>query len=255
MRKLIRGLSSYEFEEAVLSAYDAMRGAGVRVEQLAALPTPAGSTIADIAATLRAIRRETLSTWNFQQRAQLEIALEGAERIVTAAGPLRALAAIETFDCNLNKCKRGNNAYNLLQRMQRADQRGAVRADHGALYARSARRSSKYCAASTAFTASASAHAGVLDFADLEEFAVRLLEEHPETRERVQAQFDHILMDEFQDTNGQQARLHATGARARTTSTPWATSTNRSSASATPSPKASSATRKKWPSAAAAWWS
>ena len=30
VRALIRGLSSIEFEEAVLSAYDAMRGAGVR---------------------------------------------------------------------------------------------------------------------------------------------------------------------------------------------------------------------------------
>jgi ATP-dependent exoDNAse (exonuclease V) beta subunit len=49
--------------------------------------------------------------------------------------------------------------------------------------------------------------AGMLDFADLEEFTVRLLEDHPETRTRLQAQFDHILMDEFQDTNGQQARL------------------------------------------------
>ncbi len=49
--------------------------------------------------------------------------------------------------------------------------------------------------------------AGALDFADLEEFAVRLLVEHPDTRARLQAQFDHILMDEFQDTNGQQAQL------------------------------------------------
>src|ERR1019366_7771976 len=49
--------------------------------------------------------------------------------------------------------------------------------------------------------------AGALDFADLEEFAVRLLDEHAETRARVQEQFDHVLMDEFQDTNGQQARL------------------------------------------------
>ena len=60
MRALIRGLSSYEFEEAVLSAYDAMRGAGVRVEELAAFATPAGATMADIRDTLRAIRREGL---------------------------------------------------------------------------------------------------------------------------------------------------------------------------------------------------
>src|SRR5262249_31376579 len=49
--------------------------------------------------------------------------------------------------------------------------------------------------------------AGVLDFADLEEFTVRLLEGDAGACARLRAQFDHILMDEFQDTNGQQARL------------------------------------------------
>jgi ATP-dependent exoDNAse (exonuclease V) beta subunit len=49
--------------------------------------------------------------------------------------------------------------------------------------------------------------AGALDFADLEEFTVNLLADHPDTRARLRRQFDHILMDEFQDTNGQQAKL------------------------------------------------
>jgi len=206
MRKLIRGLSSYEFEEAVLSAYDAMRGAGVRVEELAGFPTPAGSTVADLGATLRAIRRESFTTWNFQQRAQLEIAIEGAERIVTAFGPLRALEAIETFDCNLNKCKRGNNAFNLLQRMkeQIKDVQYALiteyyTAERETLLEVLRRFDRTYRERKCA--------AGLLDFSDLEEFTVRLLAEHADTRERVHTQFDHILMDEFQDTNGQQARL------------------------------------------------
>jgi ATP-dependent exoDNAse (exonuclease V) beta subunit len=49
--------------------------------------------------------------------------------------------------------------------------------------------------------------AGALDFADLEEAAVRLLEENAGLRERIRAQFDQVLMDEYQDTNGLQARL------------------------------------------------
>ena len=48
---------------------------------------------------------------------------------------------------------------------------------------------------------------GVLDFSDLEHFAIRLLEENPAVRDRVQSHFRQILMDEYQDTNGQQARL------------------------------------------------
>ena len=51
MRALIRGLSSYEFEEAVLSAYDAMRGAGMRVDEVAAVPPPPAGAVADIAET------------------------------------------------------------------------------------------------------------------------------------------------------------------------------------------------------------
>src|SRR5262249_3633816 len=46
-----------------------------------------------------------------------------------------------------------------------------------------------------------------LDFSDLEELSVRLLEESPDARQRIRGQFDYILMDEFQDTNGLQSRL------------------------------------------------
>src|SRR5207253_7812163 len=51
------------------------------------------------------------------------------------------------------------------------------------------------------------ANQSALDFSDLEEFAVRLLEENEEARERIRRQFDHVLMDEFQDTNGLQSKL------------------------------------------------
>jgi ATP-dependent exoDNAse (exonuclease V) beta subunit len=206
MRALIRGLSSYDFEESVLNAYDAMRGAGIRVEELARFAPPAGGTAAEIADTLRAIRRENVLAWNGAQREQLAVALEGAERIVTASGPLRGLQAIENFACNLRKCKSGNTAYNLLKRLR--DQ--VEEAKYGLL--------TEYYTAERAtlfeilrrfdrLYRERKRQAGVLDFSDLEEFTVRLLEDHAETRERVRAQFDQILMDEFQDTNGQQAKL------------------------------------------------
>ena len=40
-----------------------------------------------------------------------------------------------------------------------------------------------------------------LDFDDLLLWAVRLFEEHPEVREKYARRFEHILVDEFQDTN------------------------------------------------------
>jgi len=207
IRALIRGLSSYEFEEAVLSAYDAMRGAGVRVEALAAYPAPQDDTVEGIASTLRALRGETYTTWSYAQKQQLQRAREGAERIVKAAGPLQALQAIEEFSCNLQKCRKGNRAYELLKHLKECLIKNAPYSPITQHYAPQRQLLLEILRRFDSVYRERKRSAGALDFADLEEFAVRLLDEHTETRARVQAQFDHILMDEFQDTNGQQAKL------------------------------------------------
>jgi ATP-dependent exoDNAse (exonuclease V) beta subunit len=46
-----------------------------------------------------------------------------------------------------------------------------------------------------------------VDFDDLEEFAIRLLESNTDLRRKLQDSFDHILMDELQDTNPLQWKL------------------------------------------------
>src|SRR4051812_17724113 len=118
VRALIRGLSSIDFEEAVLSAYDAMRGAGLRVDEGAAMAPPAGGGLAGIAATVAALRRESLRMWNASQREQCEGAIEGAERILSAADAGAALEGIAAFAFNLQKCKRENTAYDLLKQLR-----------------------------------------------------------------------------------------------------------------------------------------
>jgi ATP-dependent exoDNAse (exonuclease V) beta subunit len=206
VRALIRALSSLDFEESVLSAYDAMRGAGVRVEDLAGFAAPAGTTVEDIGRTLAALRRASLLGWSASQREECEGAIECAERIVSAASAREGLESIGAFCCNLQKCKRGNGAYDLLKELktQVEQARYALITGHyapqrGLLLEILGRFDRHY--------RDRKRQAGMLDFPDLEEFTVRLLEENPETRARLQAQFDQVLMDEFQDTNGQQARL------------------------------------------------
>jgi ATP-dependent helicase/nuclease subunit A len=206
MRGLIRGLSSFEFEQAVLSTYDTMRGAGVRVEQLTDFPVPAGVTVDEINDTLTAVRNQPLTAWNYAQKQHLESALEGAERILSAESPLTALHAIAAFTCNLTKCKRGNTAYNLLKRMREQIEE-AEYALITALYAPQRTLLIEILRRFDHLYRERKEQAAALDFADLEEFTVRLLEDHPDARTRLRRQFDHILMDEFQDTNGQQARL------------------------------------------------
>jgi ATP-dependent exoDNAse (exonuclease V) beta subunit len=206
VRALIRGLSSPDFEQAALSAYDAMRGAGVDVEWIASRPVPPGHTLGDVALALEGLAADPAAGWSQAQSQYLDSILEGAERIVAAGSPLEALQAVEGFSANLHKCKRNTTAYELVKRLRQEIEESK-------------------CALVTAFHAPQRAllfdllasfdrlyrerkrQAGALDFADLEECAVRLLERNPALRERIQGQFEHILMDEFQDTNGEQARL------------------------------------------------
>src|SRR5205814_2754477 len=114
--------------------------------------------------------------------------------------------AIEAFECNLTRCKRDTAAYNLLREMKQQIEE-AQYTFITRLYAPPREMLLEILSRFDHLYRQSKRQAGLLDFADLEEFTVRLLEEHPETRARLQGQFDHILMDEFQDTNGQQARL------------------------------------------------
>jgi ATP-dependent exoDNAse (exonuclease V) beta subunit len=69
----------------------------------------------------------------------------------------------------------------------------------------------------TAAYAQAKERESAVDFDDLELLACRLLEENPSLQERYRTQFEHVLVDEFQDTNRLQIRLLAllTGADGR----------------------------------------
>ena len=206
MRALIRGLSSWEFEPAVLNCYDTMRGAGVGVEALAHFPVPQGDTVEDLEETLYSLRGDPLAGWRPDQREHLEAALQEAERVISANSTRASLEALSRLSLKLNKCKRGNRAYELARQLQ--DQaKGLEYTLITEFYARERSLLLELIRRFDGIYRERKQAASALDFADLEEFTVRLLEGHRETQVRLQRQFDHILMDEFQDTNGQQARL------------------------------------------------
>src|SRR5690348_7154024 len=103
IRDLIAGLSSPNFEEAVLSAYDAMRGAGMSVEKAAATAPPAGITRQQIEEALGELRADPLHRWEPKQRLYRNEIIEQAERILAAPGPRDGLCAIANFSVSLNK--------------------------------------------------------------------------------------------------------------------------------------------------------
>jgi ATP-dependent exoDNAse (exonuclease V) beta subunit len=206
VRALIRGLSAFDFEEALLSAYDAMRSAGKRVEDLAGFAEPPRTGMADFAATAAALAAEPTTTWSFAQKQHLAEILEGAERIVHAAGPLEALCALAAFPANLRKSKNGTAAY-LLGKTLKEQAKELTYTLITELYRHERRTLFDILRRFDRIYRERKQRSGTLDFADLEECAVRFLDRDRPARARLKEQFDHILMDEFQDTNPQQARL------------------------------------------------
>ena len=207
MRRLMRGLATVDAGAEVLQAYDAMRAAGVRVGDLSGFDAPPAVDIGAAIEEVRTLRPPR--DWRFDQVAHLHEAQDWVQRIAASVGqgPEATLRAVRSFTCDLRKLKRGHRATDLLKALKDellpaleywlvtefyAAERATIIELFGrfdALYREHKRQS------------------GGLDYDDLEEYAVRLLEDHPDVRRRMQNQFDQVLMDEFQDTNGRQAKL------------------------------------------------
>ena len=76
----------------------------------------------------------------------------------------------------------------------------------------------------------------------------RCSSEHPDVLEHYRSRFQHVLVDEYQDTNRVQNELVVAAGRASTaTSASWATPTSRSTASAAPTSATSSSSRRRSP--------
>ncbi len=206
VRALIRGLSSPDFEEHIRGAYDAMRSSGRSIDYSAAMPAPDGIAAGDIEATLEALRAAPRISWSYQQKEALEDAIESARRIAAAEHAREALAQRQAFTLNLNRLRKNTEAYALAKQLR--DQIEAYEytlITH--LYAPQRALLIDILRRFDAIYRRRKREAALLDFSDLEEFTVRLLEIHPEVRERLRNQFEQVLMDEFQDTNPQQAKL------------------------------------------------
>lgn len=205
MRALMRGLAVTDAGAAVLSAYEAIRAAGVTFAELSSFSAPPAP---DVAARMDEVRNLRPGDMRFDQLAHLHEAQDWLAGIAAARadGPGATLRAIGSFTCDLRKLKRGSRAYDLLKSLKDGFLEWEYRlitehyaAERATLFELLARFDSRY--------RDHKRQSGGLDYDDLQEYAVRLLEERDGVRRRVQGQFDRVIMDEFQDTNGQQARL------------------------------------------------
>jgi ATP-dependent exoDNAse (exonuclease V) beta subunit len=195
LRSLLGALSG-SIEEALLAVYGAARAGGVRIQDLDQFPVPESAV--DVPAVARRIvdlRAMSTAGWNEPQRAYLD-------EVLTAAARIADLGAACAFKPNRNRLKKGSaisaavkELADDVEKLRVALVTEAFEKRRWTLIDVLARFDREYRARKQGL--------GALDFTDLEEAAIRLLEENS----GLGAQFDRILMDEFQDTNRQQARL------------------------------------------------
>jgi ATP-dependent exoDNAse (exonuclease V) beta subunit len=191
VREFLGAFGCREVPGALYGLYQALRAAGVTVEQArqAAVASDPAALWRRIEETLREVAALPATGWNLEQRQALEEALAQDPAGLTV---------------NLAHLKPGSRQRELLKRL-RVEMLPEWRA--ALLYQQHARNRGWFLdalARAGSIYREAKRAAGALDYADLEEGAIRLLES---TGGRLRTAFSYVLMDEYQDTNPLQARL------------------------------------------------
>src|SRR6516225_4078429 len=101
VRALIRGLATPEFEELLISASDAMRGAGMTIDEMAVKAPLVDDAEAGLIQLLAELRADPLTGWKVAQKIHLKAICRDLEAIAAAAGPREALRAIQAYSGNL----------------------------------------------------------------------------------------------------------------------------------------------------------
>lgn len=122
-----------------------------------------------------------------------------AEKVLAAGEEVEETAAAVNLQC-------GGKAKEDLRAVREAAA-AVLEARIGVRAAPAARALAGFLADLDAAYAAERADRGALDFHDLERSALALLRGNPEVREEVRSRFDHLLVDEYQDTNPVQEAL------------------------------------------------
>jgi ATP-dependent exoDNAse (exonuclease V) beta subunit len=208
VRALLRALDLTDPVAGVLDVYQAMR-LSVRPEQ----GQPSGAeehVLCRFHECLERIASARPAGWSARQQGALEEVREWAGRALALAGRppspdhFRVLAE---FGCNLNSLRRGNAVYDDIRLLKQELLEGAQQAYISVYYASERALLWEALGRLDRHYRGRKRQLNVLDFSDLEEFAIRLLRDDEALRTRLRNSFDEILMDELQDTNPLQAEL------------------------------------------------
>jgi len=202
-RRLIRSLGADAAK--LIDTYDAIRSAGADVHGLREYRKPSvGDTLQEIAALMETVRGIPFTP---VQRGKVASLHEWHERLTGCADvqALRLHLLQEPFNLTQVRKPELSTAVLRIRELQKEMLADCVTeahaADRNSLISVLERFDVLYSAAKR--------ERGMLDFSDLEFYAVRLLETHPAIQRKLREQFQQVMMDEFQDTNGQQEKLMA----------------------------------------------
>jgi len=208
-RRFLTAFGSDQVHESLFRLYEALRAAGASIEQ-ASRTRPAYTLRESWAALVEAFDQTAACStagWNPGQRHALRDALAMRKRLAGLAGlpaSVEHFQALRQIDFHLTAFKPGSRQRELLTQIRDELKSRCRRALLLETNLENRQWFLEILSSADSLYRDGKQQRGMLDYADLEEHAVRLLER---TNGRIAATFDHILIDEFQDTNALQSRL------------------------------------------------
>jgi len=191
-----------DLAQSLLAVYETMRVSGVD-EPASAFPLP------DVCARARELAQVALADASNNGAHMPQLREWAAAFLALPATPvvMSHLVAVNNFSMNLGRIQKNSRARHAAQELKHEvlpcllkQWIGAWYADlHGLMDEAIARIDTGY--------REKKRREGALDFNDLEREAIRLLESSEVFRQETAQRFDHVLMDELQDTNRLQWRL------------------------------------------------
>jgi ATP-dependent helicase/nuclease subunit A len=207
---LISGLKSPDVARNIPSVYDAMRAAGVETTDLRAFRMDAHGGFEDLNHAVRSLTLENTLGWSPSQKERLQEVLAAVLRVTGLSSATLStdhFRAIAGFPTSLKGLKTRTAIHSLLMSIKDRILPDLYRRLLAGYYFRERETLIRVIERFHRLYGERKRNIGALDYADLETFAVRVLQENRGVREHVQTGFLHVLMDEFQDTNAQQAKL------------------------------------------------
>jgi ATP-dependent exoDNAse (exonuclease V) beta subunit len=210
VRRLMRGLASPDLAGNIPDVYDAIRSAGFQTAELRGFSMRGATDLRQLREALGTVANERPLGWNVPQIGRLREVVESAARLAALPdGPVTSdhFRVICEFPTSLKGIKQGNAIHKRLKTIKDEIVPELYRTLITQYYSRERETLIDIFERFDQMYGERKQAIGVLDYADLEAFAVRLLGQNREVQARVRDQFQHVLMDEFQDTNGQQSNL------------------------------------------------